>query len=383
VVDAALPPSLLKAATAAFHVDAPFWAEHQYPTPSFFSYCLALGDDGKGVGGTANRKKGTGKRAQRCGGGGGGAGAGGGLIGQLAAVVKEHAASLLPTGATVTDVEWWAHARDPEFGGHQLHFDLDEKALLESGAIRSPAVSAVLYLQAGGGAPTVVTDESITDATTSESVTATTAVRVSPRSNRLLLFDGSLLHGVPPIATPTDGDADGVGADADARITLMFGLWCGPPVGSDPPAWSRRGRHGVFEGLGPNMPHPPHKSASGRQASSPRWPVELLRPALLDDDDASHRCTAVEGPLAVIAPVWTAIASKRKGGSAKRGKRRKVDNQPASDTGPYVGKWFVQAPSEIRDEALNARDWVLRQDDAESDEDEFVDAAELARLRAL
>jgi hypothetical protein len=132
---------------------------------------------------------------------------------------------------------------------------------------------------------------------------------------------------------------------------------------------------------GPTRHHTVHRD--GRLRCHDGGPVDLLRPALLGDDDASHTSTAVKGPLTVISPVWSTTESKRKGGGAKRGKRRKVELQPASDTGPYVGKWFVQAPSEIRDEALNARDWVLRQDDAESDEDEFVDAAELARLRAL
>jgi hypothetical protein len=33
-------------------------------------------------------------------------------------------------------------SQGPE-GGHQLHFDLDERALLDQGEIRSPAVSAV------------------------------------------------------------------------------------------------------------------------------------------------------------------------------------------------------------------------------------------------
>lgn len=355
VVDNALPSSLVAAAAAALAPDAAFWSEHGYPTPNFFSYRFPFAVAPKS-----------------------------GIIGALAAVIREHATPLLQ-GRPVTHVEWWAHSRDRSSGAHQLHFDLDEKALLEHGQVRSPAVSCVVYLTGdGGAAPTVVTDEGIDDSTTEESAVASAAVRVAPIANRLLMFDGSKLHGVPPVA-PQDEDA---GAPAEPRITLMFGLWSEEPVGSPAPVWRGKGRSAGFRNLGPNMPHPRAKLA--------QWPSQLLtgRGAVksLPSDPAPKVSTA---GLDVITPVWVPIEKRRATGGHSK-KRRKVDRKTtgtdageAGDPGAYVGKWFVTAPSEIRDEALVARDWAQRaaavgdSDNESTGVVEFVDAAELARLRAL
>ena len=40
--DNVLRPHLLSAAQAVFGKNAHFWSEHQYPTPSFFSYYYEL-----------------------------------------------------------------------------------------------------------------------------------------------------------------------------------------------------------------------------------------------------------------------------------------------------------------------------------------------------
>ena len=105
-------------------------------------------------------------------------------------------------------VEWWAHARQ---GGeaHQLHFDMDEARLrgvahgvahvdgTDKGRLVGlhPLVSCVLYLRCDGPRQgnTLVTDQVLQ----SDSV-ATQGWLVSPAVNRLLAFDGRLLHGVVP-----------------------------------------------------------------------------------------------------------------------------------------------------------------------------------------
>ena len=98
------------------------------------------------------------------------------------------------------------------------------------------------------------------------------AWRCTPEENRVLLFDGSLLHGVVPsapasAATNDNGEKDDSGAgaaDSDpARITLMLGWWASatPPILSPPPD---------DDGLnvGPNMPMPTYQPPSPRPSSS-------------------------------------------------------------------------------------------------------------------
>ena len=114
---------------------APFWSDHHYPTPSFFSYNEMLGQGST-----------------------------------LDTIVRHH---LLPLAVEhfphmhlqtrVQSFEWWCHRRnDVKSGGaHQLHYDLDEKHLAHTGKAQSPLVSMVLYLSGGSGAlaPTLVTNQ--------------------------------------------------------------------------------------------------------------------------------------------------------------------------------------------------------------------------------
>lgn len=51
--------------------------------------------------------------------------------------------------------EWWLHSR-AHTAGHQLHYDTDEQRLRRGHGVHCPAVSTVLYLEAGGGSPTIV-----------------------------------------------------------------------------------------------------------------------------------------------------------------------------------------------------------------------------------
>ena len=138
-------------------------------------------------------------------------------------------------------------------GSHQLHFDTDEVALaaattttgtkskLGSGVGASsrttqtqskskakakaktpprdihPIVSLVLYLSGSQqSAPTLVTNQTL-----EEGSVASEAFLVRPLDNRLLAFDGRLLHGVTPyLPLPLSSSAS-----STPRITLMLGIW--------------------------------------------------------------------------------------------------------------------------------------------------------------
>merc|ERR1711959_622940 len=129
------------------------------------------------------------------------------LVAQIAAVV---APKLVGKGCEPGYAEWWCHSK-PHCAGHLLHFDQSDDA-------QTPAVSTVLYLSAEGvGGPTLVTEQAMADK------------RLAPRGwlcrakeNRLLLFDGSLLHGVVPGAgAPQCGSS---ASTAPRRVTLMVAL---------------------------------------------------------------------------------------------------------------------------------------------------------------
>ncbi|GAB5361570.1 hypothetical protein AAMO2058_000724200 [Amorphochlora amoebiformis] len=104
--------------------------------------------------------------------------------------------------------EWWAHRR-PHSTGHQLHYDSEDEG---KGEVRHPIVSTVLYLSEGVGGPTMVTDQR------RDQALATFGALAFPKVNRLVAFDGSVLHGVIP----------GVGYSPSAgarRVTFMCAFW--------------------------------------------------------------------------------------------------------------------------------------------------------------
>ena len=99
--------------------------------------------------------------------------------------------------------------------GHQLHFDSDDEGRGASGP-RHPLVSTVLYLsKADVGGPTLVTRQVRTD---SEMRLSGPAALVAPRENRVLAFDGQLLHAVVPGRGPSR-------SPTARRVTLMIAFW--------------------------------------------------------------------------------------------------------------------------------------------------------------
>ncbi len=206
-LDGALPASMTAHLAACFAPGSPFFREHRYHSPStgYFSYTHALsGADAPAA----------------C------------AFEQCLAAVRAIAASLRPAVAEATHAEWWAHCR-PHSSGHQLHFDSDAEGKPDaSGAPRHPVASCVIYLSSGAaervGGPTLVTTQRRCD-----SSLAREGHLAFPAYGRLVVFDGSVLHGVVPGrgASPAPGER---------RTTLMVAFWKGiETVPGDAPGASR------------------------------------------------------------------------------------------------------------------------------------------------
>jgi hypothetical protein len=111
-------------------------------------------------------------------------------------------------------VEFWAHKR-PHCSGHQLHFDSDNEGL---GGATHPLCSTVLYLTSDVGGPTLVTPQKL-----SSKLMAKQGWLTFPKKNRVVAFDGTVLHGVIPGRGVVDEDGEGGGGGK--RVTLMFAFW--------------------------------------------------------------------------------------------------------------------------------------------------------------
>jgi hypothetical protein len=130
-----------------------------------------------------------------------------------------------PALQTATCAEVWAHNR-PHATGHQFHFDSDNEGCTD--VIRNPIVSCVLYLSpsssrmednnnntVGSGGPTVVTNQRLS----SRGLASKAWIVPATKSNRLVAFDGKLLHGVVP------GMSDTTTATNQRRVSLMVAFW--------------------------------------------------------------------------------------------------------------------------------------------------------------
>lgn len=182
VFDHMLPENELRLLQEVFsNIHGSYWTDHNYqvePPSPYYSYVLPLKET---------------------------------ITGTLEAIIhrlRNHLKTHFPSLKTATVAEVWAHNR-PHATGHQFHFDSDNEGCTV--IIRNPIVSCVLYLSHGVGGPTVVTNQRL-----SSRGLATTAWLVPASiSNRLVAFDGKLLHGVVP----------GAGSNTDRRVSLMVAFW--------------------------------------------------------------------------------------------------------------------------------------------------------------
>ena len=109
--------------------------------------------------------------------------------------------------------EMWAHNRD-HATGHQFHFDSDNEGCTE--VIRNPICSCILYLSDDNiGGPSIITNQRLTSNTL-----ATKGWMCHPQLGRLVVFDGTVLHGVIPGKAAAHN-----GNPTPRRVSVMFAFW--------------------------------------------------------------------------------------------------------------------------------------------------------------
>jgi hypothetical protein len=185
--DDVLPADMLQLMRGALAADASFWAENNYNSPrvGFFSFQHPLPAFPPKAGDVKN-----------------------GLDAMLQHI-WQVAATAVPKVKRAKYVEWWAHTRQHCYG-HQIHFDSVPGD--KEGKPRHPIISTITFLTADCGGPTLITDQQIHNQRSTKGWLAT------PKTNRLVTFDGSLLHCVLPGA----GAAPSAGA---RRTTFMAAFW--------------------------------------------------------------------------------------------------------------------------------------------------------------
>lgn len=158
------------------------------------------------------------------------------LIDQLVA----HYRAGLPESARarLRGAEWWVHSRGSLLGsdGQNFHFDTELASRNHRGVWHAPILSTVLYVEAEGG-PTVVANLSVAEShrrathPPGEHAVPSDALRGDGRAwvvpavaNRVLWFDGGLLHGVLPAAIEPPPERGSEPGHAPRRTTLMIGL---------------------------------------------------------------------------------------------------------------------------------------------------------------
>ena len=233
---------------------ANYWTHHQYqvePPSPYFSYVMDL-------------RKGGGTH---------------GMLGEIAKQIQQHPllVAKFPQLQFARMVEVWAHNR-PHASGHQLHFDSDDEG---RGGVRNPICSTILYLSNDDriGGPSLVTNQRLTS-----THLATKGWLAHPKPRRLVVFDGSVLHGVipgkgVPSLSSTCG-ADGTRPSGTSRrVTLMLAFWKDIQVRDEPTPGSAR----PFPPMTKNQPRWARELVSSERAVLPERPkaMEVIRPISL------------------------------------------------------------------------------------------------------
>jgi hypothetical protein len=237
--DDALPSKALAALRRALRPAARYWRETDYGSPAvgFFSFTHRL-DSLKDTA----------------------------LEGVLGAIWRA-AVKALPEARNATYVEWWAHTRR-RGDGHALHYD-SVPGLVDEAPPRHPLASTVTFLEASVGGPTIIFDQTVANK-------RSTRAWVAPaRPNRLLVFDGSLLHGVVP-----------GGRGQGRRTTFMANFWRDDPRAGD--ASDREATRGT------NILFPPPDS---------EWPADFGERV----GDVEIRCEGQNAPAVALKDVVTRL----------------------------------------------------------------------------
>jgi hypothetical protein len=153
-------------------------------------------------------------------------------------VVEDVILALRPAVAgrrRIAGVEWWLSRMYTTDVRVDFHQDRDEKLALRTGELVHPRISSVLFLnRVRGGALMVTREKPEPDNPSLAPSRLDTADLVAPRPNRLVVFDGTLTHGVLDAENRIpDGRLPG---GSRLRRTLVMNWWAHRPT--DVPAWS-------------------------------------------------------------------------------------------------------------------------------------------------
>jgi hypothetical protein len=336
VIDCALGPAMLNLMCKALAHESIFWQENNYRSPrtGFFSFQHKLPpfSDVLNSGKPSEAKK-DGKI--KC-----NSSSNNGLELMLHHVWR-CAASAVPKVRKARYVEWWAHSRQHCYG-HQLHFDSVPGE--RQGRPRHPIISTVTFLTADCGGPTLMTDQTISNKA------VTCGWLVPPTTNRVVCFDGSLLHCVLPGA--------GAAPSADARrTTFMAAFWEeNPHAPSLPPLAKKKmtaageRERGVLRlakwgggGGGGGDGGAKRYKYSSSTANARRWPATFAGPELQDgvlERVLRSGAAPQVNPKAVVhlgaEDIWEGVGGaqekqKKSSKSSKSSKKRKASDAQALD----------------------------------------------------
>lgn len=228
---------------------ANYWTSHDYavePPSPYFSYIIPLKDCVSTYG----------------------------FVGELIHKIYQNETLRLkfPKLKEATKVEMWAHNR-PHASGHQMHFDSDDEG---RGGVRNPIISTIIYITAGCGGPSLVTNQTL-----QHDHLATKGWLCYPKCERLVAFDGRYLHGVIP----------GKGVQSGRRVTLMFAFWC-----------DIRTRDGEVPGSARPFPH---------KEEGVEWAHMLTSPGKKQDKCETSNVNAVEADPIRIDRVYETLGGKK------------------------------------------------------------------------
>lgn len=185
-----------------------------------------------------------------------------------------------------------------------------------------------------------------------------------PKTNRLLLFDGSLLHGVVPHIRNKQQAASSVNTSADSpRVTLMIGWWGSHVAISDTPTMccqdSQRMQHALTN-LKPNMCMPKCDSddytvvvTSNKKNKQKKRSVNLSWPTLFENNVSVDKLLLGKvvvaqpsaGLIRVEGDIWEEVSERKDKGTEKGDSEEVLESDIQ-----FLGNWFLSSRTEILDQ---------------------------------
>ena len=216
----------------------------------------------------------------------------------LAMLLHHASGGDLEVSRRVVGAEWWVQHRSLS-APKGFHFDVDQEQQRRVGALRSPALSSILYLTDAGG-PTLILDQVATICSWSGHVLLSPpepaeADVIHPLANRFVLFRAACLHGCLPPLGAGCGVEGAEAAEQPKRTTLLVNWWIGERPA--PPSCAEAPPSLLDEMRRASAPHYAEALAAGGGAW--KWDEAVARPLDVSDVGTGEACQQVclEVPL--------------------------------------------------------------------------------------